>query len=300
MGSVAVVGDHGSGRAVFIGLLYASLVRYAGESPGRLRFHADPASMEVLGHLYEGLRSGEFPSWQGDAPSEVGLALQLVRSPSHGFLGRLRPPRPEGEDPSVELAISRTSPETVDRFIATGGALTPFAAGLLSGGALVSLVDATGLRLEPSTSKALPHPWDLPLAGLLRSLLAAATDHPSVRSKRLRPLLVLSKYDLVDPRVRAVLLPQGATMDGWTEDTRAEATRNLLTRFLPRTGEVLRSSAQGPVPLATPSTFVSWVLPETLGDRAGGLKGHATADRGWEPDYPYLEYRDLIEKLGSP
>ena len=258
MANVVVVGARGSGRTFFVGLLYAALVRYAGEAQGRLRFHVPPASVDLLGRLYESLRGGDPPAWPQGGPEEVG------------------------------------------RFVSTEGALTHLGSSLLGGGALVSMLDASALSWDPEGPGPRPHPWDEPLASLLRTLLGAARDHPSVRPGRLRPLFVLSKYDLLGPKLRTALLPDGGTAEGWTEEVRALATRTLLERFLPRTREALRSGAGASGILEEPSTYITWVRPEPGTEPAGGpmrLKGHATADRGWEPDYPYLEYRDLIERL---
>ena len=300
MANVVVVGARGSGRTFFVGLLYAALVRYAGEAQGRLRFHVPPASVDLLGRLYESLRGGDPPAWPQEGPEEVGFSLDRTAATAQGIRAHFRLHDPGVAGGPVDLQLSRVPPEEVGRFVSTDGALTHLGSSLLGGGALVSLLDASALSWDPAGPGPRPHPWDEPLAALLCTLLGAARDHPSVRPGRLRPLFVLSKYDLLEPRLRTALLPEGGTAEGWTEDVRALATRTLLERFLPRTREALRSGAGGGGILEEPSTYITWVRPEPGTDSAGGpirLKGHATADRGWEPDYPYLEYRDLIERL---
>lgn len=297
MPSALIVGDRGSGRTFFLGLLYSSMVRYSGEARGALRFHAPPAALDVLSRLYESFRAGEGPEWPTNAPGRLPLTLEVPSGHHGSWLHGLRhaPSGPTGR--VLDITLERSNVEELQRFVSSGGAMAGVGQSLLSGGALLVTVDASQLS-PPVDGHAVPHPWDSMLAQLLRSAKQAARDHPSPTARRLSLLLVLTKYDRIAPASRSALVREGATAEGWTESTRKEASENLLARFLPTTGAELRVGPSEGLVLEKPWTFLSWVRPEATDSSPLRLKGHETSERGWEPEYPYLEYRDLIDHLG--
>ncbi|MDE1820330.1 MAG: hypothetical protein KGJ23_06600 [Euryarchaeota archaeon] len=297
MSSTIIVGAEGSGRTFFSALLYSSLVRYGGEVGDAFRFHARPESLAALGTLYESVRAGEAPRWPDSANAPLVLDLQFPGHSPRGLLAHLHRDRDAQASSGTALLLERCSTDEVARFVASGGALTSLGQALLEGGALVVLLDGSGLKIDPGTSQPLAHPWDPVLSGLLRALKLAVRDHPGASKGPITPLLVVTKYDLVPDKVRATLLPNGGTMEGWTEESRVVAARELLSRYLPQSRAEWTSGMPAGLQLSPPVAFISWVRPDGGSGPAARLKGHDTPARGWEPDFPYLEYRDLIERL---
>ncbi len=297
MPSALIVGDRGSGRTFFLGLLYASMVRYSGEARDGLRFHAPPAALDVLSHLYESFRAGEGPEWPSNAPGSLPLTLEMPSGHHGSRLQGLWHAPPGVSRRALEIVLERSNAEELQQFVSSGGAMTGFGQSLLSGGALLVTVDASALA-PPADGRPVPHPWDSMLAQLLRGAKQAARDHPSPTPRRLSLVLILTKYDRIAPPSRSALVRDGATADGWTEATRKEASDNLLARFLPSTRAELLDGPSAGLLLEGPWTFLSWVRPEAPVSSPMRLRGHETSERGWEPEYPYLEYRDLIDHLG--
>lgn len=300
MGGATVVGAEGSGRSVFVALLYASLVRYGGEAADHFRFHALGESLDVLGAMYTDLRSGEVPRWPPGAPSTAPVTLLFSNRTSEGRFAHLLHTASPPTERTLDLQLQRAGTPELEQFVATEGALTPLGLSLLEGGFLVVTLDSSLLVGDKGGGHLTPHPWDSNFAALLSALQRAAADHPGSRPRRSTPILVLTKFDRIAQAVRAELLPEGATMDGWTAPVRAQTTRTLLERFLPASRAKLTEAGPSGFRFGSPSTFISWVLPEDPSSPTSRLKGHTTPSRGWEPDYPFLEYRDLIERLGTP
>jgi len=60
--AVAVIGDEGSGKSIFITLMYATQIRYTAGSDGDFRFFASPKDLQVISKEYNRMRMGSWPS----------------------------------------------------------------------------------------------------------------------------------------------------------------------------------------------------------------------------------------------
>src|SRR3972149_2446879 len=85
MVQVLIVGDHESGKATFLTLLYAAAVKSGSGKADEFRFHAPIESMETASLLFQRLRGGACP----DGVKKQGISewiLEVARSRSRGGL----------------------------------------------------------------------------------------------------------------------------------------------------------------------------------------------------------------------
>jgi hypothetical protein len=79
---VAVVGDDGSGKETFIGLLYSSQIRYSNENRNKnlFKFYASPLIMNEITSIYSRLRSGEWPEKSSSTFTEFSVTFRYMSS----------------------------------------------------------------------------------------------------------------------------------------------------------------------------------------------------------------------------
>jgi hypothetical protein len=300
MGRATLLGAAGSGRTVLLGLLYTSLVRYGSEKAGHFAFHAGPPALDLLSSLYESLRAGEVPRWPpGDAPSEVSLTLRWEEERSFGAFSRMVHPRPPSDPAAMGLTLSRMDAAQLQSFLAAKGGLTAGAEALLDGSAAIIAIDGSTIPVRRSPDPAGAHPWDPTLAALFQSLRSADRDHPSPRPRALEPLFVVTKLDQAPEPVPSYLRSPGSGTLSRARASRLQAARDLLDAHFPTASQALRP-VPGANPLfAPPLLFSSWLHVDPAAGPVPRLKGHLYPDRGWEPEYAYQEFVDLIGELGT-
>jgi hypothetical protein len=113
-------------------------------------------------------------------------------------------------------------------------------------------------------------------------------------------LFVVTKFDRCPPPTLAELgAPDGAPA-GWTSAAREAVGARILDRYLPATGRFLAGTADDHGPkVADPLWFFSslQIVPEQSPPRIV-IRSRVPVG-GWEPEYPFEEYRSLIEHLGK-
>lgn len=299
MSRATLVGAPGSGRTVALSLLYASLVRYGGEKEGHFRFHAEEDSLQVLGSLYEQLRCGEMPLWpETGGPPRTTITLSYDGQGAHAALSRAFHPLHHVGPHSLRFALDRFSNEDLQAFVRGGGGLTAGASDLLDTSALICVLDASQLPIRRAPDPAGAHAWDATLGGLVRAIAAADRDHPAPPGRRIQPIFLLTKMDGAPEPARASFTPPDSGRSPSNRDGRRQVAERLVEDHLPGTKAALLASDPHRSLFAPPTLFASWVTPDDPSHSSRKIQGHATSTRGWEPDYPFPEYADLIEELG--
>lgn len=296
---VAIVGDHGSGKTTFLGLLYAALVSAGADRTDNLRFHAGYESLEEITLLFQRLMSGSFP----DAATKEGvhgMRLELaLRRPKAGGLSRLGPKGWTADvSTTIHFTLAGDLPEEGDRVLRPTSKDHETWGDVLDSDVLLIFADVT--TIVPKGADGKPDaamPSDAPLA----SLLSTIERWRSKGGRRtLHPIFVLSKFDLISPQVRRAA-GLSANPPGVDETAaRASYATSLLASTLPRTLAKVESPERGRLRLARPAYFFSWVRTEPRGPgRADKIRLHRADGAGWEIDASKAEHLALIERLAE-
>jgi len=275
---VSVIGTPGSGRTVFLGLLYETLVRMSTTEGGdgtEVMVNAGPVEAKALGDLRLELLSGRWPS--PDISSKVsGRSLEL------GF--RKGTPslfRPRGIHKVVMESVPLSEKDL--KIIRSSGQLREVLEGSM-GGAMdryglserfrEALVSQASILLADVSNTSAQGPWP---SGERDAFLATVLDNASRthlgKERKVEVTIVLTKAD------------------------RAEADdHRVFQRMYPRTVESLRKVIQdGDV---RSRTVVSWLgtVPGPLGEQVPATK---VSDGQVQIDYSEKEYRRLIGLIGN-
>lgn len=295
---VAVVGDHGSGKTTFLGLLYAALVSSGSSKEDGLRFHVAYESLDEITALFQGLMSGGFP----DAAIKEGLRelrLELDASASgRGILGRFGSRKGNADHRAV---VHFSLPGSLDEASPGLHSGSTFGTGrwrdALDADVLVMLADATKLAAKDADAKARPMAaYD----GRLEALFIAIQRWRSSGGRSLlHPVFVVSKFDAMRPEFLSAVNVEPAPPAVGKDGPRATYGRALLAPNLPRTLALLAGPTGKKLRFAPPTFVYSRVRTEAKG--AGvpvGIKLRQAAGGGWEPDYAQDEYVAFLERLG--
>ena len=294
---VAIVGDHGSGKTTFLGLLYAALVSSGSSREDGLRFHVAYESLDEITALYQRLMSGAFP----DATIKEGLRelrLELDASASgRGILGRFGSRKGSADRAA---AVHFSLPGSLDAASPGLHQGSTFGTGrwrdALDADVLVMLADATKLAAKDADVKARPMAaYD----GRLEALFIAIQRWRSSGGRPLlHPAFVVSKFDAVRPELLRAANVEPAPPAVGKDGPRAAYGKALLAPNLPRTLALLEGPTGKKLRFASPAFAYSRVHAETPG---GGqperVKLRRTAGGGWEPDYAREEYVGFLDRL---
>lgn len=296
MSSALVVGGRGSGVSTFLGLLYTAEVRLGCDLSDEFRFHVDRASIRRLEGIYGELGDGRFPESEIDwARTPLTFLVDDRR-----FGRRHRPPAPGAE---LELSpfwveIGGLSTEEAAELAERDAVLDATLRRLLRSRIVLPLVDATNLPAaegDPAPRLAVE---DRRLARTLELIVRYLSTERRRRARRLFPLFVLTKCDrLPGPAARRLAAPPGPPAS-WSHAAREEFGSRLLAAYLPETARALERAADRGVEVARPSWFFSEVGTEG-GDGRRIRRRWKDPSGGWEPEYPYEEYRALLDRLGD-
>ncbi len=296
---IAVVGDRGSGKTTFLGLLYAALVSSGSDREDRLRFHVAYESLDEITALFQRLMSGGFP----DASIKEGLhevRLELDASATgRGILGRIGSHK-ASEDHAAAIHVSL--PGSLDEASPGLHQGSTFGTGkwreALDADLLVMLVDATKLAAREAGGKAAPlATYD----GRLEALYLAIQRWRSSGGRPvLRPVFAFSKFDAVRPDLLGAAHLEAAPPAVGKDGPRAAYAQALLEPNLPRTWALLHGPAGKKLRFG-PLTFVfSRVRTETKGaGQPERIKLRQVPGGGWEPDYAREEYVAFLEGLAK-
>ncbi len=294
---VALVGDRGSGKTTFLGLLYATLVRSGSDRADDLRFHTTFESLEEVTALFQQLMSGGFP----DAAVKEGLhelSFTLgLRKAKHGWLPRLGSRKWNADDAtSIQFTMPGSLGEERPGFLQGSTVGTGPWRDVLDAEAILVLADSTKLAAKGESSE--PGPMGT-YDGQVEALLAAIQRWRS-RSGRevLHPVFILSKFDSVKPEVLRVGSLEPTPPDVAKTAPRVTYASTLLKPNLPRTLATVAEKGHGRLRFAEPDYFFSWVRTETKDASASEkIRLRRINGGGWEPDYSRDEYLGLLECL---
>lgn len=296
---VALVGDHGSGKTTFLGLLYAALVQSGSDKRDDLRFRVDYDSLEEITGLFQRLMSGSFPD-SATKEGVHGLSIEVgFRKGNRGSLLR-RGSQEWAADSSTTVAF--TLPGSLDEKtpgLFSGGTIgTGPWRDVLDADAILIFADSTQLAAKgDETESSAIRIYDRRVEALLTSI-----RRWRARGGRevLHPIFVLSKFDAVGPDVLEAANVDPTPPEVGKTGPRGATGRALLEPNLPRTLATLAEAGGQKLRFAKPTYVFSWVHTEA--------KAPATSERirlrridggGWEPDYSREEYLALVDVLGD-
>lgn len=298
MSSALVVGDRGSGLTTFVGLLYTAQVRLGSEEADEFRFHADRETIRQLEAIYGELGAGRFPerdvNWE-EHPLSFLLAFRNGRlggRPRRGPLG-------DGGFASVHVQVGGISTQDLAELREHDAILDESARGLLRSQVIIPLVDGSRLLPLPDGPRAPALVrYDAMLTATLDLLGRFLQAERNRRARTMHPLFVLTKLDRCPPETLAQLHASPGSPETWPGDARQAFGRRLLERYLPETMLFLEPSGRGShLAIEPPQWFFSRL--QLTEDR--GVSRIVRRSRfpvgGWEPEYPFEEYRALIERL---
>ncbi|HEV2167204.1 MAG TPA: hypothetical protein VGS23_09575, partial [Thermoplasmata archaeon] len=171
---------------------------------------------------------------------------------------------------------------------------------LLRSQIVLPLIDASALSPEPSDIAGLPMArYDGILARTFTLLGKFLSAEPERRARRMYPLFVVTKFDRIAPgALRRLTAPPG-TPAGWTEQVRAEVGARLLATYLPETTKVLVRKSPGAVQHDAPLWYFSRLTTEERGGEIRIVRRARPPLGGWEPEYPYEEFRALLLRMSE-
>lgn len=300
MSSALVLGTRGSGLTTFVGLLYTAQVRLGTQESDEFRFSADRESIRQLEAIYGDLGAGRFPvrdaNWE-EHPVSFVFAFR------HGVLrgiGRTGG-RASAEFDTVRVQVGGMPTEEVAELREHDAVLEESTRRLLRSQVILPLIDATSLSPEPTATGA-PRLTleDRTLAQTLDLLGGFLAAEPERRARRMFPVFVVTKVDEFPRETLRLLAAPGGIPASWSREARRAFGARLLRRYFPLTSRFLESPSPHPGLTLTPPEwfFSSLGTDESTGELRIARRSLAPAG-GWEPEYPFEEYRALIGKLGG-
>lgn len=298
MTSALVVGDVGSGRTTFVGLLYTAVVRLGTEDPDDFRFHADRESIQRLEGVYGSLGAGRFP--EAALPLEAE-PLRFILGFRRNGLGRWAHSADASEDEfeRIPLQVGGLPTDEVPELDHHTPVLDEATRQLLRSPVVIGLVNAAAIPPRPGGIDGLPMArYDLDLTRTLDTVSRFLGVERSRKARRLYPVFVLTQFDrIADEVLRSLEAPAGEPAT-WTKAARMAFGTRLLETHLPETARFLHRSRESRVVTVAPCWFFSEVATERSGSETRIRRRSRVPLGGWEPEYPYEEYRSLLVELG--
>jgi hypothetical protein len=296
---VALVGDQGSGKTTFLGLLYATLVRSGSDTADNLRFHTDYDSLEHVTALFQQMMSGGFP----DAAIKEGLhALSFtlaLRGAKRGILPRLGARKWNADTAtSVRFTAPGSLGEETPGFLQGSSVGTGPWRDVLDADAILVLADSTKLAPKGDDSEAGPMgTYD----GQVADLLAAIQRWRSRSGQEvLHPIFIFSKFDSVSSEALRAADLDATPPDLRRTGPRAAYSSALLKPNLPRTLGIIEEKRKGRLRFTEPDYFFSWVRPDAKDSGATQrIRLRRIDGGGWEPEYSREEYVAFLERLAD-
>lgn len=297
MSSALVLGDRGSGLTTFVGLLYAAQLRLGTEVDDQFRFSADRETIRQLESIYGELVAGRFPVWDGDWDAHPLSFLLAFRAGRLGGLAR-GTHRERGFD-TVRVQVGGLSVEEVSEIAEHDAVLEDSTRLLLRSSVVLPLVDASRLRPPPEGPKddGIAR-YDRRLAATLELVARFLSAERDRKIRRMHPLFVLTKFDQCPPPTLEEVGAPHRPPESWPSEVRQAVGQRILDLYYPVTDLFLRSSRAVPgVTVAAPQWFYSSLrLTSALAEPTISRRSRLPT-AGWEPEYPFEQYRELIEHL---
>ncbi|MCI4360248.1 MAG: hypothetical protein L3J91_00935 [Thermoplasmata archaeon] len=299
MSTALVLGEPGSGLTTFVGLLYAAQVRLGIDDADEFRFSADRESIRWIGEIYSSLTDGRFPDAGADGEQPpLSFVLGFRRGRLRGLARRAV--SEDGEFDTVRLQVGGLLAADIAELERHDAVLDAGTRRLLRSPVVVPLIDAT--RLAGSGSETDDRPmarYDRVLAGTLTVLGKFLAAEPDRRARRMYPVLVVTKFDRISAAALRRLGAPSGPPDGWTTPERHEVGNRLLTDDLPATRKVLCERGSMAARVDPPSWYFSRLTTEERGGETRIARRPRPPLGGWEPDYPFEEYRSFLLRLGE-
>jgi hypothetical protein len=299
VGSALVLGERGSGLTTFVGLLYTAQVRLGTESSDEFRFSADRESIRRIGEIYGSLGDGRFPEADQDWERHpLSFVFGFRRGRLAGFARGGGSTEPEFD--TVRLQVGGIPAEQVVELRDHDAVLEPGTRRLLRSSVLIPLIDGSWLSPEPGAIGGLPMArYDRVLSATLELLGRFVAAERSRRARRMHPLFVVTKFDRTPTETLAALGTPPGPSERWSGEARSSVGAKLLERYLPATARFFRAGTPKGVRVDPPEWFFSSVrTEERLGETRIARRLRDPLG-GWEPEYPFEEYRALLGRLGE-
>jgi hypothetical protein len=298
MTSALVIGDAGAGRTTFVGLLYTAVVRLGTEDTDDFRFHAERESILRLEEVYGALGSGHFPEAQLSLEEQP---LKFILGFRRNGLGRWSHSADDADDEfeRIPLHVGGLPTEEVADLVTHSPVLDDATRHLLRSPVVIALVNAAAIPAQPGGIDGLPMArYDLDLARSLETVSKFLGVERSRKARRLYPVFVVTQFDRIpDEALRSLEAPSGEPAS-WTKLARTAFGTRLLETHLPETSRFLNRSRESRVVTVAPCWFFSEVATEGSGTDTRIRRRSRVPLGGWEPEYPYEEYRSLLVELG--
>lgn len=298
MASALVLGERGCGLTTFIGLLYTAQVRLGTESTDQFRFHAERESIRQMEAVYGELGAGRFPAADVDWEQHPLSFVFGFRKGAAGWL----PGGGSSEEgfTTVRFQVGGMPAENVSELRDHDAVLDAGTLRLLRSPILIPIVDGAWLVPDRSSIAGLPLArYDQHLSAtldLLRRFLAADRNR---RARQMFPLFVVTKSDRVQAETwKSLGAPEGPP-EQWPVEARQRVGDHVLEGYLPATGKFLSQVTRDGVRLSRPDWYFSGLRTEEKGDELRILRRRISPWSGWEPEYPFAEYRGLLERIGE-
>lgn len=299
MASALVLGERGCGLTTFVGLLYTAQVRLGTENADEFRFHAERESILQMEAVYGELGAGRFPAADIDWERHpLSFVFGFRKGNLSWFAGR-RGQSQKGFA-TVRFQVGGIPADVVSELSDHDAVLDAPTLRLLRSPILIPIVDGAWLVPDRSSIAGLPLArYDQHLAvtfDLLRKFLSAERDR---RARQMFPLFVVTKFDRVRPEALEALQAPKGPPEAWTREERHTLGAKILEGYLPATAKFLARAADDGVRLADPGWYFSGLRTEEHGDEIRILRRRISPVSGWEPEYPFEEYRGMLARIGE-
>ena len=301
--AVAILGDRGCGKTVFLSLLYETQINYANETKGDFRFISSPGYVNTMGKIVSGLRMGNWP--------EATLKGLLAK---YWFLYGYRKRFPPNKYDAVRFTIYDIAGEDVniiDELITpyqeAGGLDTIIYEDLPEGlktlldcNVLVFLIDASRINSTPRSEE-----YEAMMAydTFMATLISIVAEYKSKKAGELKeksklyPVFVLTKFDTVDRKIfENIKLPNRfPEPDKRNAKKRKEYAEKIMEKFYRQTLALKYGGKLLNVDFDKAGYFFSQIISELDedGEQVPRLITKDSASYGI--DYSYKEYRGFIE-----
>ncbi len=299
MSSALILGDRGSGLTTFVGLLYTAQVRLGSDSADGFRFSADRESIRRLQSTYVTLGEGRFPENDIDWEAQPLSFVFGFRRNRFAWLGPGRGGSAGAFD-TVRLQVGGLPVEEVAELQNHDAVLEGLTRRLLRSPIVILLVDARELSPDPAGISGLPmRRYDHVLAQTLDLLRKFHAAERGRRRVRMWPVFVVTKFDQLAPGPLHGLEAPPGPPGSWTPEARKAVGDRLLGRHLPETARLLLAQPRRGGLVSAPEWFFSGVeMEESPSGEPRIVRRLRSPTGGWEPKYPFEEYRGLLELLG--
>lgn len=300
MVKILVIGDRLSGKATFVGLLYATQVSSGSDLADQFRFHVPYESLNAISYAFQQLMSGNFP----DPMTKEGMraiTFQVEYSGTEGgAFSRIRTGR-AAEAPTVNIVLFGSADDSFSNLLAGSRVEDERWTDVYDAEVLLLVVDSVNLGVKDDSKgepkKAGPmERFDRALS-LILPLVRRASE-PEVR-KRIHPIFLFTKFDRIPfDVVKGFNLPARPPSIAESR-ARVAYAESLLKPNLPRTMAELRIRERDSVKFSAPSSYFLWVRTKAVPGQPEKIEFARGQDGRWQPIYSRDEYVSLLAHLGK-